>query len=115
MRPDQVVEANQEETRPLKQITKKKLQVRESEKSGLEEPKFSSSRGHAASWTRLSGLLLLLLEEGEEGEEEVFDVGGVGKHRDSALGKLCLLCAACLVAGFVGRGIVALLTLNLGD
>lgn len=31
------------------------------------------------------------------------------------MGKLCLLCTSCLVAGFVGQSIVALLTLNLGD
>lgn len=39
----------------------------------------------------------------------------VGKGQESALGKVCLLCMGCLVAGFVGQSIVALLTLNLGD
>lgn len=39
----------------------------------------------------------------------------VGKGQESAMGKVCLLCMGCLVAGFVGQSIVALLTLNLGD
>lgn len=42
-------------------------------------------------------------------------VGMVGKGPESAMGKLCLLCTGCLVAGFVGQSIVALLTLNLRD
>lgn len=41
--------------------------------------------------------------------------GIVGKGQESAMGKVCLLCMGCLVAGFVGQSIVALLTLNLGD
>lgn len=40
---------------------------------------------------------------------------GDGKGQESAMGKVCLLCMGCLVAGFVGQSIVALLTLNLGD
>lgn len=39
----------------------------------------------------------------------------VGKDQESAMGKVCLLCMGCLVAGFVGQSIVALLTLNLGE
>lgn len=39
----------------------------------------------------------------------------VGKGQESAKGKVCLLCTGCLVAGFVGWSIVALLTLNLED
>lgn len=39
----------------------------------------------------------------------------VGKGQECAMGKVCLLCTGCLVAGFVGQSIVALLTLNLGD
>lgn len=39
----------------------------------------------------------------------------VGKDQEPAMGKVCLLCMGCLVAGFVGQSIVALLTLNLGD
>lgn len=42
-------------------------------------------------------------------------LGMVGKGQESAMGKVCLLCMGCLVAGFVGQSIVALLTLNLGD
>lgn len=42
------------------------------------------------------------------------EVGG-GQGPKSALGKVCLLCMGCLVAGFVGHSIVALLTLNLSE
>lgn len=42
-------------------------------------------------------------------------LGTVGKGQESAMGKVCLLCMGCLVAGFVGQSIVALLTLNLGE
>lgn len=48
-------------------------------------------------------------------EEEEGGPRTVGKGQESAMGKVCLLCTGCLVAGFVGQSIVALLTLNLGD
>lgn len=53
---------------------------------------------------------ICLHKEGGDGGQ-----GMVGKGQESAMGKVCLLCMGCLVAGFVGQSIVALLTLNLRD